>query len=131
MNYIPKIEYDTGPTTIQFELPPEGDNLDETYQANVQKTVSSGGVEQSQWNYNEHIISPNFVLIPQAIHDQLLTFFLDWASKGKAFKYYESSDEAEFFTVTLSKTAFKAKKVVCDGMGGFLWDVGLDMRRTL
>ena len=131
MNYIPKIEYGTGPTVITFELPPEGDNLDENFKANVNKTVSTAGVEQVQWNYNEHIISPNFVFVSQAIHDQLQTFYLNWASKGKEFKYFESSDSASYFLVTLSKNEFKPKKVVCDGMGGFIWDINMDMRRTL
>lgn len=131
MNYIPKIQYGTGPTTITFELPPEGDNLDEIFRANVNKTISTGGVEQVQWNYNEHLISPNFVFLTQSLHDQLETFYLNWASKGKEFKYFESEDEPTYWTVTLDKNEFTAKKIVCDGLGGFIWDVELKMRRSL
>lgn len=131
MNYIPKIEYGTGPTVITFELPPQGDNLDESFKANVTKTISTAGVEQVQWNYNEHYISPAFTFVSQVLRDQLETFYLTWASKGKAFKYFESSDEVDFFTVTMDKNEFKPKKIVCDGLGGFIWDIEMNMRRTL
>jgi hypothetical protein len=131
MNYIPKIVYGTGPTTITFELPPTGDNLDEVFKSNNATNTSNSGMTQTQWNYNEHIFSPKFTFITQALHDSIYTFFIDWGSKGKEFKYYESSDEAEFFTVTLTKKELKPKKLVCDGMSGFIWEFELEMRHVI
>lgn len=130
-NYIPKIEYGVGPTTIQFDYPPQGDNLDETFSGNAVTNRSNAGVEQTQWNYNEHTISPKFTFVSQSIHDALETFMLDWAFKGYEFKYYESSDVASYWTMTMTKKDFKAKKIVCDGGTGFIWDIEFEMRRTL
>ena len=70
-NYIPKIEYGTGPTTVTFDLPPTGDNLDETFKANAATNLSNSGSSQTQWNYNEHIFSPKFTFVTQAIHDSI------------------------------------------------------------
>ncbi len=130
-NYIPKIEYGSPTTTITFDLPPEGDNLDQRFRANSARSVSSGGVEQTQFNYNEETISPKFVFVSNATKLLIDTFFLNWASHGKEFKYFESSDEVAFRTVTLERAEYSPKKIVCDGLGGFIWEFELRMRRTL
>lgn len=131
-NFIPKIEYDTGPITVQFELPPAGDNLDETFKSNAATNKSNSGLEQTQWNYNEHIISPKMTFVSQSVHDAFYTFFINWGSKGKSFKYYESSDEAAFWTVTLTKKEFKPRKLVrvCSTTD-FIWEFDIEMRRVV
>lgn len=131
MNYIPKIEYNSPTITITFDLPPQGDNLDERFVSNSSVTRSNSGIEQTQWNYNEHIISPKLTFVSQTLHDSFYSFFINWASHGYEFKYYESSDEASFFLVTLSKREFKPRKLVCDGLGGFIWEFDIEMRRVL
>lgn len=130
-NFIPKIVYGTGPTTIQFDMPPTGDNLDETFKANAATNYSNAGKSQTQWNYNEHIFSPKFTFVTQSLHDAVYTFFNTWASKGKEFKYYESSDVASYWDVILTKKEFKPRKLVCDGGGGFIWEFEFEMRRVV
>lgn len=132
MNFIPKIEYGSGPTTITFDYPPEGDNLDERFTANAASNKSNSGKEQTQWNYNEHVISPKFTFVSQALHDAFYTFFNTWASKGKEFKYFESSDEVAFWTVTLTKKEFKPRKLVkvCN-TDDFIWEFDIEMRRVV
>lgn len=133
MNFIPKIEYGSGPTTITFELPPAGDNLDEKIVGNTVTNKSNSGIEQSQFNYNEHIISPKMTFVSQAIKDAFYTFFITWGSKGKEFKYFESSDEVTYFTVTLTKKEFKPRKLfrVNNIDDDFVWEFDIEMRRPL
>lgn len=128
---IPKIEYGSGPTTITFELPPSGDFLNERNRANARTTISSSGVEQTQWNYNTQEITVNFVFLTQALIDSLRTFFKDHASKGLSFKYFEDKDSPSFETYTLTRKEFSPKRLFPDDLGGFIYDLRLQMRRTL
>ena len=131
MNYIPKIEYTSAPITITFELPPEGDNLNEKNKANERTTYSDGGVPQTQFNYFTRQFKVRFRFLTQALQDELKTFFLDHAGQGLEFKYFESSDEVEFSVVTMSVKQFNPQKQFPDGSGGHIWDVELSMIQTL
>ncbi len=132
-NFIPKIIYGTGPTTIQFEYPPEGDNLNRSAKSSIAVSKSTSGVIQAQFNYLEEDYDVNFVFLTQSLRDQLRTFFDTWGGKGKEFKYYESSDEASFITVTLDSFAFQEKRIIRVNTisQDFIYDIKLSFRRTL
>ncbi len=131
-NLVPQIEYGSPTTTITFELPPTGDNLNERNRANARTTISTGGVEQTQWNYNSQEITVNFTFLTQTLIDSLRTFFEDHASKGLEFTYFEDKDvPASANTYTLRQKDFSPKKLFPDDLGGHIWDLRLTMRRTL
>ena len=130
-NFIPKIIYGDLATEIIFELPPEGDNEKQKINSNSRTTKSTAGVEQTQFNYNEETISPKFVFVPELIKAAYETFFIDHASKGLSFQYFEHEDEVEFITVTLARRSFSPVKVFPDNTGGFIYEFGMTMRRVL
>ena len=130
-NYIPKLEYTSAPITITFEFPPDGDNLRERGRANQRTVTSTGGIRQTQFNYNTRLIRPQHTFISQAILDTLRTFFEDHGSRGLEFKYFESSDEVEFFTVTLNSKTFNPVKLFPDSSGGHVWSLNMSMIYTL
>jgi hypothetical protein len=116
---------------VEYDLPPEGDNLRERERGNVKRTVSTNGSLQHQFNYREEIINPKFTLVTQAILDTTRTFMETHALEGKSFKYFESKDEASFRTVTLNKFEFRPARVFPNDSGGFFYDFDLTLRRTL
>lgn len=128
---IPKIEYGSPTTTITFELPPSGDNINERNRANVRTSISTSGVEQSQFNYNSQEITVNFSFLTQALIDSLRTFFETHASRGLEFNYYEDKDSVSFNTYTLRQKDFSPRKLFPDDLGGFIYDLRISMRRTL
>ncbi len=133
-NFVPKIEYtpDGGsPTTITFDLPPEEDNLNQDTRGANRRTISNNGTVQVQNNYEEDRFQVNFVFLSQALVDSLRTFMETHALKGEEFKYFEHSDEVEFFTVTLQNFEFRPRRLAPDGAGGFIHDLRITMRRTL
>lgn len=116
---------------LNYELPPEGDNINEKQRSNIRKTVSTNGQVQHQFNFREESLSINFVLITQAILDSTRTFMETHALKGNEFKYFESSDESAFITVTLDRFTFSPKKLFPNDSGGFVYDFNMRTRRTL
>lgn len=119
-------------TRITFEFPPQGDNLRERVRGNVKRAISTGGKSQHQFNFNESVIAPNFVFVTQALIDSLRTFYEDHASRGFEFKYFESSDEATFFTMELNRFEFQPQRVIpTNTPGEFIHDLSLSLRRTL
>ena len=126
---IPKLIYDA--TTITFELPPTGDNINEKVSTNARTTLSSNGTEQTQFNYNSQDYVVNFAFLTQALVDEMRTFFLTHGSKGKSFDYFLDKDLVDFETYTLSKKEFSPKRLFPDDAGGFIHDLRLSMRRTL
>ena len=132
-NFIPRIVYDPGggDVTIDFDLPPEGDNLRERERANIRRTISTNGTTQHQFNYTEQRIAPRFVFLTQTLVDSLRTLFETHAIQGKSFKYYEHKDEVTFITVTLDRFQFQPRRVIPDGSGGFIHDIQISMRRTI
>lgn len=132
-NFLPKIEYDpgSGPVTVEFDLPPEGDNLRERERSNIRQSISTGGVVQNQFNFIEQQIRPRFVFLTNAKIAELRTFFETHALEGKEFKYFEHKDEVTFLTVTLARFEFRPARISSDNSGGFLHDLEIAMRRTL
>lgn len=126
---VPKLVYDV--TTITFELPPTGDNINEQVKSNARTTLSSNGAEQTQFNYNTQDYVVNFSFLTQVLVDEMRTFFLTHGSKGLSFNYFIDKDLPAFETYTLSKKEFSPKRLFPDDAGGFIHDLRLSMRRTL
>lgn len=116
---------------LEFDLPPEGDNINENQKSNIRRTTSTNGQVQHQFNFREESLTINFVFITQAILDDVRTFMETHALKGKEFKYFESKDESDFITVTLDRFVFSPKKLFPNDTGGFVYDFNMKTRRTL
>lgn len=129
-NYIPKIEYEhptSGTTTINFELPPQGDIYSESIRSRVKETVTGAGVVQAQFQYFDRSINIKFTFITPTIESQVRDFFLVAGKGGFEFKYFPSNDEVDYFTCILVKPQYKPKRVVREGTD-FIYDFDLRMR---
>ena len=132
MNFLPKIVYGDSNTTIAFDLPPTKDFLKESFKSSHKTSMSSNGKQQTQWNFNEVTISPTMTFVTETIKTEYETFYLTHASKGKEFKYYPSSDEVEFKTVTLTKKDFKPTILFSTNtVGEFIYEFSIKMRELL
>lgn len=132
-NFIPKIEYThpiDGATTITFDLPPEGDNINESVRGVGRDSVSSSGSRQTQWNFNQENRTFNFVFLTESLITALRKLYTDHALKGGTFDYYEHSDEVDFITVELAKKEFKPNRLTPQG-SGFIYDLKMEVVRTL
>ena len=131
-DFIPKIEYGTGPTTIEFDVPPIDDPLRERVVSNQRTLKSNNGTTQTQFNYNEEILNPRFRGLSKALADALRTFFKDHGGQGKSFSYFEDKDSASFRTVTLDSFNIRPVRDIPQGTGSdFKYRIELRMRRTL
>ena len=127
-NGIPKINYDTGPTTFTFPFPADGDPDDQpTRKANVKVTTSTTGTEQVQFNYNEEKFTAKFTFLSDA-NIESLKLWHDFAITGQSFDYFPDSDEVAFVTYTLDRAGytFDPKKLAVD-----LFELTLRFRRVL
>lgn len=135
MNFIPKFEYVhpiNGLTTITLSLPPTGDPLKETYETSGAETRSNSGKSQYQKNYQDHSFELTLIFLSKQEIDDLFEMFNDYASFGSIFKYYQSSDEVEFFNVIWpgGKKNFDPVKVVRSG-ADFIYDLTIPIRVAL
>ena len=128
-NFIPKIVYGTGPTTISFRYPPAEDDGEEL-KPNNKVTTSQSGVDQVSTNFIEAIRKLKFELLDESEYTALELFFRTHAALGKDFKFYEHATEAGFLTYTLDKFGFKPKRRVWK-VDQFLYDVELSFRRVV
>lgn len=118
MNFIPKIVYGSPEVEINFQYIPEGDFLPENFRTDQRTITTSLGVAQTQFNYNEVNYRVTHTFVTESIKDDYQTFYLNWASLGKSFKYYPSNDEAEFLTVTLSRFDFAPRRLFSVNVAG-------------
>lgn len=119
-------------TRITMDFPPQGDNERERISTKVRRTISNNGTLQHQFNYNEERISPRFVFVSETLMDSLRDFYKDHASRGFAFRYFESSDEAAFRTVTMQTFNFAPKKEAPTNTADeYIYDLNMSLRRTL
>lgn len=116
---------------ITMDLPPQGDNEREQIKSKIRVTISNNGTLQGQFNYNEERISPRFVFVSEALMNSLRDFYKKHASRNFPFKYFESSDEAAFRTVTMSSFNYQPKKEAPVGTDTYIYDLNLSFRRTL
>lgn len=132
-DFVPKIEYSSGPIiTVEFDIPPERDPLRERIVTSQRTTTSNNGTVQTQFNYNEEIISPRFRGLSKTIADLLRTFYLDWGSRGREFSWFEDKDSVSFRTVTLDRFEIDIERDIPRGLGNdFRYKIDLRMRRVL
>ena len=134
-NWIPKIEYGPGPTTIEFDFPARGrDPKEEEIVTKGKVDETATGVQQTSFLSNIGEKEFDFGHVRQTIIDQLKTFYLTHASRGKEFDFYPDKDEAEVWTVTLHKSSrkFKPTGKVWDGeLQEFKYDLKMKIRRVL
>lgn len=136
MNFIPKIEYvelNTGtPKTVLFDSPPDGDPIGERNRANQRSARSTGGVKQTQWNYNTQEYRLEFIFQSQTVKDAFDDFWFNHASRGGEFDYYESSDEVDFNTFTLASNGYDPRRPIpAATLGEFEYDFRITMERVV
>ncbi len=107
--FIPKIEFGTGPTTIEFLLPPKGDPFGESTNAFNRTSTSRSGLRQVVHDYIEKEFTVTWSHISFTIKAELDTFFDTHALLGLEFKYFFAKAEGAFELVELSDTSFKPK----------------------
>lgn len=131
-NYIPKIVYGTGPTTIQFDYPPKGDVKNQTLKATGRTTVSKSGAQQTVTDFVEEINKLTYSHVSETLKTSLETFFLTHALLGKSFTYFfDSGDVATSFTVQLDPTSFKIDFDIMTRKGtGFVYKFTMAFRRV-
>jgi len=136
MNFIPKIEYvelGTGtPKTITFDSAPEGDPLGERF-SSIQKTRrSTGGVQQTQHNYNLKEFRLEFIFQSETVKDAFDDFYLNHAGKGGSFNYFISNDEVEFDTMNLKIGTYSPKRPIPAATPGeFEYDWQFNIERVV
>lgn len=134
-NFVPKFEYVhpvNGVTVITLDLPPTGDPLKEAFETAGSETRSNAGKSQYQKNYQDHTYELTFIFLTKQQKDDLFEMFDSYASFGSQFKYFESSDEANFLNVEWpgSKKVFKPVKVIRSG-ADFIYDLTIPIRVAL
>tara|TARA_R110000782_G_scaffold93784_1_gene177305 strand:- start:105 stop:521 length:417 start_codon:yes stop_codon:yes gene_type:complete len=136
-NSIPKIIYNAGAgdVTISFEYPPQGLDYEGKQFKFVGKVAeATNGNYQNSDNYVEEGRNLTFKQVKKSILDQVETFMITFAGKTrKTFKYYVDSDEAEFFTVQLSRSqgTFRPKRTGWNSENEFNYEFKLSMRRAI
>ena len=135
-NYIPKIVYGTGDTTIEFDYPPEGlDSQSDKIVTKAKVSQSTNGKIYASFNFNEEQIALKFSFITQELKDAVKTFITTHASRFNEFKYYPHKSETTYYTYTLAvnhfTTKFKPMARKEQDNGDFLYEFVLKMRRTI
>ena len=134
-NFIPKIEYGVGPTTIEFEYPLLGrDPFEEEIKFKGKVDEIATGTTQTSFLANIAMKKLKFGNVNQTILDQLKTFFITHASRGNTFKFFPDKDEVDFIEVELDKSGRKFKpkgKNYKPSIDEFLYDIDLKIRRVL
>jgi len=130
-NKIPKIIYGDANTELVMSLPPIEDFRAEKINSKARTTISSGGVEQTQFNYNRETRSFKMTFIDESLMEEFRVFFKTHGSKGLAFSYFESSDEVEFTKVTLNTKRLSPKILFPNDSGGFVYEFDFSIVRTL
>jgi len=136
MNFIPKIEYTelgTGtPKTITFDSPPEGDPLGERYQSKQTSKRSTGGVKQTQHNYNLKQYRLEFIFQTEVTKLAFDDFWLNHAAKGGSFDYFIHSDEVDFEVMELVIGTYSPKRPIpAATIGEFEYDFKFTIERVV
>lgn len=136
MNFIPKIEYTelgTGtPKSFTFDSPPEGDPLSERYKPIQRSNRSTGGIRQTQHNYNLKQYRLEFIFQTETTKAAFDDFWLNHASRGGAFKYFIHSDEVDFETMELVIGSYSPKRPIPSAViGEFEYDFKLTIEKVV
>lgn len=129
---IPKIEYGIGPTVISFDYPPsEGNKKREEIEAVGKTSESLSGVRQVQRNYLEGSRKMKFKFLSEALMTSIETFYKDWASLGKSFKFFQDKTSINYVTYELDQKKLSPKET--HGIDGdtYRYELELAFRRAL
>lgn len=126
-NFIPKIEYGTGPTTLTLALPPEDDS-DELLEGVKRESVSISGVRQLSLDRTEITREIKLKFLTPSLKSGLETFFNSWGKYGKSFKFFQHSDEVTFTTYEMKDVKLKFDRDLPKN-GDFLYSTKLTFRR--
>ncbi len=119
-------------TRITMDFPPQGDNERERISTKIRRTITNNGTLQHQFNYNEESIGPRFVFVSETLMDLLRDFYKGHSSRGFDFKYFESSDESAFRTVTMASFNYAPKKEAPTNITDeYIYDLNMSFRQTL
>lgn len=134
-SFIPKIEYteiNTGtPKSFTFDSPPEGDPFGERLRIVARSKRSSGGQQQTQWNYNLKEYRLRFIFQSQTLKDAFEDFIKNHAGRGGSFNYYPSEDEVDFETFEMSTTNFSFSRPIPTGVSGvFEYDLRFTIEKV-
>jgi len=135
-NSIPKIIYNigAGDVTVQFQFPPLGLDFEGRNFKFVQKvTEANNGSYQTSDNYTEDERNLTFKQVKQSVKVAFETFMLSCGGKGKSFKYYIHSDEADYDDLKISKRArsFRPKRSGWNSEGDYTYEIKMRMRQAL
>ena len=107
-NLIPKIEFDVGPTIIDFSLPPEGfDNEGRTSEVAAKVSEMQSGLQQISINHVKDKFDIKFKWIDKSIVDAVESFIINWAALNNTFKYFPDKDEATFYECYIDKRSLR------------------------
>ena len=131
-NWIPKIIYGSGSTTITFDYPPDGMNVRglETKGTGA-VSHSADGSEQTSFNHLEEVSTVNFKMISTSLKDLMDTFMQAHALKGSSFDYYPHNGESTSYEYTLSSRSFNPTPMALESGSQFFYSFPLKMRREL
>ena len=133
-NWIPKIEYGVGPTTITFEYPPKGPKVRGKQLKHIgTRTTSKSGAQQTITDFIEENNTINLSHVSEVITGQLETFFLTHGFLGKSFDYYfDKDDVATKVTVKLdeSGTTVNFDEQLSTAVDAFLYKLKLKLTRV-
>jgi hypothetical protein len=132
-NYIPKIVYGSGPTTIEFDYPPRKDPFGQDLQHVGKVVESKNGTQQVLTDYIVKKNDITFSFLTDAKKTAIETFLTTHAFLGNSFTYWEDKNDAlTARTVTLDTAGRRVDfKVLTRKGSGFLWELTLKFREVI
>lgn len=128
---IPKIVYgDFIPTVISFDYPPT-DPTPEATKTNRKISESLSGIRQVQFNNNTGTNKLTFRFVSEALTTSLKIFYNNFASRGKAFRYYDDKLSSNYKSYEIDSEKFEPKPIAPVGVDLYVYEIELDMRRVL
>lgn len=128
-NFIPKIVYGTGPTTIVFDYPPERDN-GEKKTGVKRESISVAGVRQISLDRTEITRDVSYSFLSPALKASLETFFDAWGKFGKSFRYHQHNENVSYVEYELNDLVFTPTRQLPKS-GDFLYGVTFKFRRYI
>lgn len=115
---------------VCFDYPPKepkGGKID------VNETVSTSlsGRRQVSVNYMEEVRSLTLGHVSPTQFSLLENFFKKHALYGREFRYFEDKSKPSFVLYELAKLEFDPVKVAPRGVDLYVWDIPMQMRRSL
>lgn len=132
-HYIPKISYGgLIQTAISFDIPPKDDD-GENYETDKKTTPAQSGLTQTLVNFTEGLRKIKLQGITEAKRTALQTFFLTHAQYGKAFRYYENQNGADYVEYELDpgQKKFEFKRLGIRGENAYSYELQLLLRRVV